>query len=348
MNHRKIEIDTLRGLACLLLVIHHSIEGYFKAGMLNNSSFLVEFSIALKYLRMPLFTFLSGYVYSLHPVEYSGVKRFFIAKFRRLGLPIIFIGLPLAFLQAIFGTGEHLSLVDAALSPIIPKTLFWYLNALILIFFITAFLELSGMLKTKLLAFISLCISLIVFVSPLRDINILGIGGACYLLPFFLWGIIVSRFLNDLSIGMSNFIKLCFVATFAYICWQVGNGEISYSDVMEINVVPALLSLVLCIGIYSFKMRSGFLASIGVFSYTIYLYHSLAAPALRIAISGLVGKDFFDNGSVVVVFVIVGAILGVIMPIVVHKIFSKNFYTSLLFLGIKLKYQHKEIATKTV
>src|SRR6185295_5386420 len=62
-------LQTLRGVACLLLVAFHAIGNHPTSGLhvADDSSFRF-FANLFQYVRMPLFTFLSGFVYAYRPV----------------------------------------------------------------------------------------------------------------------------------------------------------------------------------------------------------------------------------------------------------------------------------------
>jgi peptidoglycan/LPS O-acetylase OafA/YrhL len=77
-------INTLRGLACILLVAYHVIGGTPEQGLHIASGFLRVGNDVLAYIRMPLFTFLSGYIYSLKPIGNYSSSLFLKSKARRL------------------------------------------------------------------------------------------------------------------------------------------------------------------------------------------------------------------------------------------------------------------------
>lgn len=89
VNARDTRVDTLRGIACLLLVAYHVIGGEEGRGLdVSSGSFLVWFSDSMAYLRMPLFTFLAGFVFAARPNLSSQTGRFMWGKVRRL-LPML-------------------------------------------------------------------------------------------------------------------------------------------------------------------------------------------------------------------------------------------------------------------
>jgi len=62
-NH---SIETMRGLACLMLVAYHVIGSNGSNGLqVPDNGIVRHICDVLSYLRMPLFAFISGYVYGL-------------------------------------------------------------------------------------------------------------------------------------------------------------------------------------------------------------------------------------------------------------------------------------------
>lgn len=69
MAERDKHIETLRGIAIFLVVIGHVIGIDAKGGMKVSDDSLLRYLYDLfENMRMPLFTVISGWGYSLHPV----------------------------------------------------------------------------------------------------------------------------------------------------------------------------------------------------------------------------------------------------------------------------------------
>ena len=68
-KQRDLKVDTLRGIACFLLVAYHVVGGDPTAGLKINEGIVRQIVDVLVYLRMPLFVFLSGYVYAHRPIK---------------------------------------------------------------------------------------------------------------------------------------------------------------------------------------------------------------------------------------------------------------------------------------
>src|SRR5262245_11728095 len=83
-------VQTLRGVACILLVAVHAIGNHPWTGLhVADDSGYRFFANLFQYVRMPLFTFLSGFVYAYRPVLPEGAFDFTRRKINRLLLPLI-------------------------------------------------------------------------------------------------------------------------------------------------------------------------------------------------------------------------------------------------------------------
>ncbi|ANF57691.1 acyltransferase family protein [Halotalea alkalilenta] len=292
---RRTKIDTLRGLACLLLVFYHAVDGYTRASLLKEGSLLVSFGDSFTYLRMPLFTFLSGYVYALKPVQTAMLVRFAQGKLRRLGLPLLFVGLPLALLQVYLGSeGEH-SLIDALWSPLYPITVLWYLDALLLIFLLVAVLELGGLLRTPLHLGGCLAVALVATLWSGDGSGLLAISGALYLLPFFLLGVWAQRF----AVRPSRSTRRVAVASLWLIVPLCGLPVLllDRDTLLESKTLPWAigLSAASCLALYFLDWRNMTLARLGAYSYAVFLFHTLFISGSRIVMKQLQLDDYIAS-----------------------------------------------------
>src|SRR4051812_2363105 len=90
-NTKDQSIETLRGLAIILVV-----AGYIISGDLENTHSIVAsglryFYYMLKPVRMPLFTVISAYLYASSPATQDTIKKLFIGKSRRILIPFVVV-----------------------------------------------------------------------------------------------------------------------------------------------------------------------------------------------------------------------------------------------------------------
>ena len=85
-------MDTVRGLACLMIVALHVVGDTGNNGLhLPMTSDWHYAMKSIEFLRIPLFTALSGYLYAGSRVTTGTFLIFWRKKIRRLGVPLVFV-----------------------------------------------------------------------------------------------------------------------------------------------------------------------------------------------------------------------------------------------------------------
>lgn len=320
-KNRDVVIDSIRGLACLLLVSYHVIGNTDANGLNQSEGFYRNLNDFLVYIRMPLFTFLSGYVYANRPYQ-KDMKGYIKGKARRLLLPMLYVGTIFAFLQSvIFDSNSEIE--SWYLIHIIPVAHFWFVEAVFIIFLCMMFLEHFKFLSTRFRFSIVFFLSTIFYILNVNiNVEYFALSGAIYLFPYFLFGLFVNRF--DLAGRVNNvqILVLAFISFF--ILWCISNDYILV--VTKHSYIPLLIGCLSCFVLISLKLKSEFLARIGVFSYVIYLYHVFFTAGSRILFTNL--------GVTNVTFLfIVSLSIGVFGPIWVDIAFSKHSFLRKNLLG---------------
>ena len=187
MKNRNYEIDTIRGLACVLLVVYHVL-----GGLKLSDGFLKSANEWLNYLFLPMFAFASGYVYAYSPFK-SEVYPFVRGKFRRLIIPMLVVGTLFAVVQW-FMPGSNNKIDNWFLLHSKPYAHFWFIESLFLIFIVMIPLEFFKLLQKKINMQIVFIIASLIYLLSGINIHWLSITGAIYLFPFFLLGLYISRF----------------------------------------------------------------------------------------------------------------------------------------------------------
>lgn len=278
---QKSEVDTLRGLACLLLVGFHVVGHSPTTGLrlpLDHWASLTNEWLSI--LRMPLFSFLSGYVYALRPVDgYDGT--FVRGKVRRLLVPMLLVGTAFAVLQAV-APGAHEHVTDWRLLHIVPVAHYWFLESLFVVFMVTALLERLRLLRTpERFAAVAACAAVLHVTAPVPVW--FGLEGATYLFPFFLLGIAGRRFRHAFERPVV-FHGAAATLVLMALAWH-SLEPLS----LEEPVAPQVLlsSVCLCLLLYHLRPSVAWLAWIGRFSFGIYLFHSIFAALARTVLGRL-------------------------------------------------------------
>jgi peptidoglycan/LPS O-acetylase OafA/YrhL len=276
-------VQALRGIACLLLVAFHAIGATAASGLhVADDSPWREFTNLVVHLRMPLFTFLSGFVYALRPLGPGRAGEFSGKKLRRLGVPLIVASTVLYGLHAAMHHPvpplSHLWTIY-----VFPYWHLWFVQALLVVFVLLVMLEAIGALSTftRFTLVLALAVALY-FVAPFQTRNVLSVYSATYLLPFFLCGVGAHRFRALLQSRRALFA--------AALCLLLAQGFHSYV-VLTRTLVPiepvdqrSVLNLVIGVsaGLCALQLlpRAPVMERIGGSSYAIYLYHPLFVAAV--------------------------------------------------------------------
>lgn len=270
-------IDTLRGLACLLLVTFHVLGSSPSTGLhLPADSLAAELDDWLSVLRMPLFSFLSGLVYAHRPIR-GDVGPFIQRKVRRLLVPMLLVGTAFAALQSI-SPGANAAPVDWRLLHIQPVAHYWFLEALFWIFLLVAMLERVRLLDSPWTFALAWLVAAIVQVDAPPPVWF-GLEGAAYLLPYFLLGVAAFRFHAVLSrASVAGAAAVVLAASLAYL------GSFPDLHLADDQSFPELAaSVCCCLLLLHLRPRLAWLAWIGRWSFGIYLFHAVFAAAARVA-----------------------------------------------------------------
>ena len=304
---RDVNLDTIRGFACVLLVFYHVVGVDSASGLrLPSDSGYHILNELLAYVRMPLFTFLSGIVYSLRPATRGDTRLFAEGKLKRLLLPFIFVSLIFAAVQTLIpGTNGGLEWPQIPLVLVWPHGHLWFIAALLLVFALVGALDYWRALEKPLHMLALFVLACFLFEWRYGAISIFGWNRALYLLPFFVAGVMVKRF------GWQWALACAFVGALSP-DWQISLG-VGFG-VMLLAVTP-VISLV---------------ARLGVYSYSIYLYHVFGTAFSRIA--------WEKVGVLETPFLLVsGTLAGLLVPIAIHTALERIPFVSRALLGVRPK-----------
>ena len=318
-----LPIETLRGLACLLLVLYHVIGADASLGLRVEDGPVRWLNDGLAYLRMPLFTFLSGLVYGLRP--FAGNSRaFLVGKVRRLLIPMLFVGTLFAVLQALI-PGTNSAVGPWYLLHIRPVAHFWFLESLFWVFLVIWLLERWNLIREVKGYLLVLTLACALYLT-VRGWFMLGIEGAIYLMPYFLFGLAFSRFpLKPYLTSAWVRWGLLMLAAVAVISMgmPVSNPDRRTVAMLAVGMSLCMLSLSLV------RVVPG-LAAIGRHSYAIYLFHVFFTAAVRIALN-------LAHIKLLPIDILLGLAIGLAGPIVLDRIASRFKWPALLLLGKALK-----------
>lgn len=281
----------MRGIACLLLVSMHVIGHNATAGIrVPDESAYRWFVESFMYLRMPLFSFLAGYVYAVRPLNSTGAYAGFMGKkARRLLIPyLIFVPM----------IGIAQSLVPDANNPtalawyewfIYPLSPYWFLIATFWVFALVALIDSKGWLQSQnvLLGVIAAVGIIDVIVPPQnRTYEFLGLRSALFLLTFFLVGLAAKRF-HWADVRFSAKLVVVAAAIVLAMITQLGLAEVLPRVRNRHEVVGTLLGITACLALLWLNLRVKILTKIGKYSAGIFLVHPFLIAGARAVLSRL-------------------------------------------------------------
>jgi peptidoglycan/LPS O-acetylase OafA/YrhL len=322
---KSLEIETLRGLACLLLVLYHVIGPLGGGLKIDLGSPFRVLADSMVYVRMPLFTFISGYIYSIYKIRGNDFSAYCTGKVRRLIVPLFFVGVPFSVLQAVApGVNKDVGLFQALLSFYVPVNHFWFLQAVFIIFMFVGFLQWRGLLQTMTRLYLLLLFSAVSFLLPPFAIDAFGINGAFYLLPFFVTGMICHEKVAVIKQSLKVIGPVVFVLISIALLYIAAVDRELIVD--RRSLVGLLVGCTSCVALLSSDMRSKALIWLGGYSYAIFLFHVLFAASARFAF----GRLGITDESLLVIG---GVLCGLLGPVLLSNVFSRFALTSVLFLG---------------
>jgi peptidoglycan/LPS O-acetylase OafA/YrhL len=312
-------IETLRGLACLLLVFYHVVGSNPASGLRIDDGALRVLNDGLAYLRMPLFACLSGLVYGLRPFD-GDSRGFVLGKARRLLVPMIVVGTAFALAQS---NVPHTNFAarNWSLLHVEPVAHFWFVESLFWVFMATLVLERARVLRTPR-EFAGVWLLAAALYLTIRGPRWLGIEGAIYLLPYFLGGLAVSRFSLRARLGGRRARALLAGAAVLAIA-SLGVPE---SDPDRRTFWILVAGVALCALVLGLRVDAGWLARVGVSSYPIFLFHVFFTAASRI------GLDAVGVANLPV-HVAAGVGLGVVGPMAVEHWAARRDWWRVVLLG---------------
>lgn len=271
-------INAVRGLACLLIVALHMVGDAESNGLRLPMTSGWHYAMqSIEFLRIPLFTALSGYLYAGRRVTRETLSRFWTKKLRRLGVPLLFVTVVMWWLRS-QAQGEDTPLLTALL---FEYGHLWYLQSLLILFtgisLSDAFVKPGavGLVLTGLAA-----IMLGQLDVPMT--TFFGLAGAFYLAPYFLFGIILRgqpEWLYDRRSGVLALGIIVIVLT----SQQLGMLGLT-TPVTLLQLPAAIAGMAGIVFLLQRFPRYELLSRIGYYSYTIYLWHVLAGAATRDAL----------------------------------------------------------------
>ncbi|ODT10886.1 MAG: hypothetical protein ABS35_41775 [Kaistia sp. SCN 65-12] len=323
----------MRGLACILLVAFHVIGDGPAHGMhISTHDNWRLFTELFIHLRMPLFSFLSGYVFTAFVADRAALGAAIVKKLRRLGIPLVVVS---TLFYVCFGlVYGHVSMPIWQIY-VLPYEHFWYLQATILMMVgLLVGCYLAGTHARLLLTALFPIACLVFIAAPQFEPNILAVNSALYLLPFFLLGQLLRVWSADRRIRAVPARRIPLVILFGLVVavlFALDAAQfagLNQLDFERQSTLGLLFSVSTCLALFLSELEWAPLAFIGGYSYTIYLFHVFFTAGLRKVL------DIVYPGLAAELYFAVALLAGLLLPILLHQLLVRWRWTALLFLGI--------------
>jgi peptidoglycan/LPS O-acetylase OafA/YrhL len=316
----RLQILTIRGIACVALVAYHVVGPTSANGMHLPASSGWHYAMAsLDFLRMPLFTVLSGFLYAGHRADRATVSTFMRKKAVRLVAPLVFATLVTFLLRRlVYGAGT--TLVHALF---FSYEHLWFLQAIVLIFLLVALWDTLARPNWA-----GLCVAGFAAVMVSRSFYVtsfLSSDGALYLLPFFLFGMVL-RLEAAILRSREAFVMASWIVGIVILSQQAINLT-DGNPIFRTSVPAALCGCGAAYLMVARLPRIAVFERIGTYSYTIYIWHSIAAAAVRRGLESIVHLPTAEAFTVLLA-------AGVAIPIAIHVVVRKIPVISVLAAGI--------------
>ncbi len=307
-TNKNLSIETLRGLAILLVVVGHVIGSTPGGGMQIDFPHPLRYLyLWIDYIQMPLFTAIAGWVYALKPWEaHSDFTAFLRKKALRLLLPMAVVA-TLYFLVQYFmpGTNQKGNLAQLWRIYVFPYTIYWYLPSLFLIFLIQWGIDRCRLMKSAGSWGVCLVVAWLLcwaehFVIPMEVPNLFSFKGALNQLPYFVLGVGVLRFksgLYTLGLRWGYAVLMLTGILLLQVEWFRPLGGVWWYELLQPLWVFATLLLLLNV-----QRHNRFLVWVGGYAYSIYLFHGFGTSGGRILLKwvGVKSLGLIFTGSTLI------------------------------------------------
>jgi|SRR5688572_18279630 glucans biosynthesis protein C len=330
-KEKELAIETLRAIAIVLMVAGHVIGMDSRSGLQVADDSLLRFLYrACAYIRMPLFTAISGYVYALRPVRRGQEGSLLKGKVRRILLPMVTIGTLqyLARVASLPGTNRNAELQDIWRIYVYGFDQFWFLQAIFLAFVLIVALERFALLSTprRWLGVLVVLFALRVYLPYIT--SLFSLPGFLTIVPYFVLGLGAYRFsklvFNAWVVALS---MVAFIA--AYSVNLIVISQLDQMTSIENGLLSVAVGLPAIVLFFYARWPSPLLAWLGSYAYTIFLFHVFGSAGARILV-----RRFVAEPSIWLQFGL-SLVAGLLLPIAMESGLRRNNFTRRWLLGLR-------------
>jgi fucose 4-O-acetylase-like acetyltransferase len=322
MTQRTDWLDYGKGIGIILVVYGHLLSSGYHAGLPISLTFFELSDSVLYTFHMPLFFVLAGLVVE-NSYRKRGVQRFLVDKCTHLAYPYLLWAVLQTSAELVFSNhvNNPVHVYDLLALPYRPREQFWFLYALMWMYFVYALCRQTGRFAIPVMALIAIGL----FAFPIRT-DIAALYNVCIELPFFVLGVGLSRFgmanehTRAVPVAIPLALSVMFVTAGLYVFTKLITPTrltVDYGSHPFYLLSLALLGTTCCIGWSQYLAqthRCGVLRLLGTYSLQIFLAHMLVGVAVRT----LLLQMFHLHNPVFHIFL--GVLAALIAPILLFKL----------------------------
>ncbi len=302
------------------------VSGHFKPS--DSPHCWMSFMDFLYKFHMPLFFILSGYLYK--KIETGKYSSHIAKKTRRLVYPFISLAIIVFLIKVVPSFCFRLD------TPVTPSSFFfvffkpyysyapwlWFMYTLFMIFAIVPLLQ-KYVKKDGFIFLFS------IFFAMFDYPDIFCISNFFYHLPFFMSGIITFKYIDldfrtDFAAGL---LKIFLAAAISVVLYNIGTGDMLAAKIINMSVGFSASAMCILAAVFINSHVSLWLCEklekVGVYSASIYLFHTIFESSIRIFFYQVLKiNGFFWLKAVLAITA------GVVFPVLLEKYVLRRFVMS--------------------
>jgi fucose 4-O-acetylase-like acetyltransferase len=329
-TNRLLFIDIARAICIVLVVIGHYVPD-------NSPNWYLILHNIIYSFHMPLFMFVSGYVYSAakKPMEY---KHFIFNKFKRLMVPYFFVSTAIIFIKLLTEKNMYVE-SPVSLSSLyeifyLPSAGFflWFIYALFLVFLIIPFVNTI----TKLNIF--LIVSFVLLLLPVNFTNLFCLAQLKGNLFYFVLGYFICA-KPKIKLMIDKIPAIVFLVLFVMIyVIELTDAIWLISSLRRLFLAVSGIFFIMSISMQIDKTRNSirqFFLKLAPCSYTIYLFHTTAEGFAKSAFFKIPVENYLIADFSFIFKALLIVLAGIFVPIILHKIAASKSRLFSFLIGIK-------------
>ena len=318
-NKKYLEIDYLKGIGIILVILGHSFS-FTRFDLLDKEKYFIYYYIFnfIYSFHMPLFFIVAGF---LSNKKYK-IKPFYISKIKRLLVPYVFINIVDYIPRHLFSDFVNNSSNSLIRVIFYSGVATWFVYTLFMIFLIFPILDKFIFRKDKYHLFLYFLLVINMLDLETFNVNIFTLNRIVFYLTYFYFGYILKNYYDKfqenkyLNNNLIFAILVIFSTCFLY----------RYSDNNITKVIYPFIGFILCLKFSLFLKKFkkiNFLEFCGKNSLIFYLSEPFFAAVYRVGLVKVIGLKY--HYIIVILFFTLKLISVCISTIIINKIKILSF-----------------------